>query len=52
MNTYKAAYDAYMGYAEAVNTEVVASGNVVGSLRTNCGITEVIAIIIKKVFGK
>ena len=52
MNTYKAAYDAYMGYAEAVNAEVVASGNVVGSLRTNCGITEVIAIIIKKVFGK
>jgi hypothetical protein len=52
MNTYKAAYDAYMGYAEAVNAEVVASGNAVGSLRTNCGITEVIAIIIKKVFGK
>ena len=52
MAIYKAAYDAYMGYAEAVNNDIAAIGNAVGSLRSHCGITQVIAIIIKKVFGR
>ena len=48
---YRAAYDAYMGYATAVNSDVTAIGNAVGSLRTNSGITTVVAIVIKKIFG-
>ena len=52
MDYYLAEYNAYMNYAEAVNADVAASGNAIGSLRVNCGITHVIAIIIKKVFGE
>lgn len=51
MAEYQAEYDAYMGYVTAVNSDLVAAGNAVGSLRTNSGITTVIAIIIKKIFG-
>ena len=51
MAEYQAAYDAYMGYAETVNADVVLSGNAVGSLRANSGIIIVIAVIIKKIFG-
>ena len=51
MAEYLAAYNAYMGYVEAVNAEITVSANAVGSLRANCGITNVIAIIIKKLFG-
>lgn len=51
MEEYLAAYNAYMEYAEAVNAEITVSANAVGSLRSNCGITNVIAIIIKKLFG-
>lgn len=51
MAEYLAAYDAYMNYVESVNNEVTATGNAVGSLRVPCGITNVIAIILKKLFG-
>ena len=51
MAEYLAAYNAYMGYAEAVNAEITTAGNAVGSVRANCGITNVIAIVIKKLFG-
>ena len=44
-------YEAYMDYVNGVNDEIVASANVVGSLRSNCGVTPVIAIIIKKIYG-
>ena len=50
MAFYEAEYAAYMSYAEATNAEIVATGNAVGSLRTTCGISTVIAIIIKKIF--
>lgn len=48
---YQAAYDAYYNYANSVNEGITLTGNVVGSLRTNCGITTIIAIVIKKLFG-
>lgn len=51
MAEYQAAYDAYMNYAEAVNADVQISGNAVGSLRANCGMLTVVAVIIKKIFG-
>lgn len=51
MAEYLAAYNAYMNYAESVNAEITHTANAVGSLRANCGITNVIAIIIKKLFG-
>ncbi len=52
MAQYEAAYSNYMNYANAVNGDVSAIGNAVGSLRSNCGITPVIAIIIKAIFGE
>ena len=48
---YQAAYDAYMGYANSANSDLAATGNAVGSLRTNSGITVIISIIIKNIFG-
>ena len=51
MAEYLAAYNAYMNYAESVNEDVTASGNAVGSLRVPCGISNVVAIILKKLFG-
>ena len=51
MAEYLDAYNAYMNYAESVNAEVTATGNAIGSLRVPCGITNVIAIILKKLFG-
>lgn len=51
MAEYQAAYDAYMGYVNAVNEEVTMTGNAVGSLRTNSGMLTVIAVIVKKIFG-
>ena len=51
MAEYLEAYNAYMNYAESVNAEVTATGNAIGSLRVPCGITNVIAVIIKKLFG-
>lgn len=51
MAEFENEYNTYMDYAETVNEEIVAAGNIVGSLRTNCGITPIIAIIIKKIFG-
>ena len=51
MAEYLEAYNAYMGYAEAVNADITTSGNAVGSLRANCGIINVIAVVIKKLFG-
>ena len=51
MADYQTAYDAYVTYAEAVNEDLVAAGHAVGSLRVNCGITTIIAIIVKKIFG-
>ena len=51
MAEYQAAYNEYMGYATAVNADLEMSGGAVGSLRTNCGITTIIAIVIKKIFG-
>ena len=52
MAEYKAAYDAYMSYAESVNSDVVASGNAVGSFRANLGIINVVSLIIEMIFGK
>ena len=51
MAEYKAAYDAYVGYANSVNADMVSTANAVGSFRVNSGITTIIAIIIKKIFG-
>ena len=51
MAAYTAAYNEYMGYAEAVNADLLQSGNAVGSFRANCGITVIVAIIVKKIFG-
>ena len=51
MTEYQAAYDAYVSYANAVNADLAETGNAVGSVRTTCGVTTVIAIIIKKIFG-
>jgi hypothetical protein len=51
MAEYLAAYEAYMNYAESVNEDITSTGNAVASLRVPCGITNVIAIIIKKLFG-
>lgn len=51
MAEYLEAYDAYMSYAEAVNEDITNSANAVGSLRSNCGITNIISIVIKKLFG-
>ena len=51
MAEYQAAYNSYMNYVEAVNADVVLSGNAVGSLRANSGIIITIAVIIKKIFG-
>jgi hypothetical protein len=51
MAEYLAAYEAYMSYANAVNEDITVTANAVGSVRANCGITNVIAIIIKKLFG-
>ncbi len=51
MAEYTAAYDAYMNYANAVNETLAVSGHAVGSVRANCGITLIIAIIVKKIFG-
>lgn len=51
MADYQSVYNAYVTYAEAVNEDLVAAGHAVGSLRVNCGITTIIAIIVKKIFG-
>ena len=51
MAEYLAAYNAYMGYVNAVNEDIAVTGNAIGSLRANCGITNVIAVIVKKLFG-
>lgn len=51
MAEYLAAYNEYVGYAEAVNEDIVLSGNAVGSFRANCGVVNIIAVIIKKIFG-
>lgn len=51
MAEYNAAYESYMNYAEAVNADLVKAGNAVGSVRANCGVTVIIAIIVKKIFG-
>lgn len=51
MAEYQAAYDAYVAYANAVNSDMTDTVNAVGSFRTNSGITTVIAVIIKKIFG-
>ena len=48
---YQALYDAYMGYATAANNDITASGHAVGSFRVNGGMTTIVAIIIKKIFG-
>ena len=51
MAEYQAAYDAYVSYATSVNSDLVETGNAIGSLRVNCGITVIVAIIIKRIFG-
>ena len=50
MEIYKAAYDAHMNYANAVNADIKETGHAVGSFRTNCKVTPIIAIIVKKIF--
>ena len=51
MDEYQSAYDAHMAYATAVNKDLVEAGHAVGSFRVNCGITNIVAIIVKKIFG-
>ena len=51
MAEYTAAYNDYMNYVEAVNNDITATGNAIGSLRVPCGISNIIAIILKKLFG-
>ncbi len=51
MAEYLAAYNEYVGYAESVNEDLVEAGNAVGSFRANCGVVNIIAVIIKKIFG-
>ena len=51
MVEYTKAYEAYVGYANAVNADLAVTGNAIGSVRVNCGVTVIIAIIIKKIFG-
>ena len=51
MAQYTSVYENYISYTDAVNADVAISGNAVGSVRTNCGITVIIAIIVKKIFG-
>ena len=51
MEIFEAEYAAYMDYVEEVNADVAATGAAVGALRANCGITTIISIIIKKIFG-
>jgi hypothetical protein len=50
LEVYNAAYDAHMSYATATNTDITATGHAVGSFRTNCKVTTIIAIIVKKIF--
>ena len=50
LEVYNAAYDAHMSYATATNTDITATGHAVGSFRTNCKVTPIIAIIVKKIF--
>ena len=40
-----------MSYVQDVNADIAATGAAVGSLRANCGITAIISIIIKALFG-
>ena len=51
MEIYLAAYNEYVDYAESVNEDIVLSGNAVGSLRANSGVVNIVAVIIKKIFG-
>ena len=51
MATYQAAYDSYMGYVTAANADMASVGGAVASLRATMGITTIIAIVIKKIFG-
>ena len=51
MAEYLEAYNAYMNYVESVNEDITSTGNAIASLRVPCDITNVIAIIIKKLFG-
>lgn len=51
MAEYLAAYEEYVNYAEAINDDLVEAGNAVGSFRANCGVANIIAVIIKKIFG-
>ena len=48
---YQAIYDAYINYATSANKDITASGHAVGSFRINSGITTIVAIIVKKIFG-
>lgn len=52
MEEFMAEYDEYIGYVDAINKEIVSTGNLIGSLRANCGITPVIEIIIKHIYGE
>lgn len=51
IDTFEAEYEAYMSYVQDVNADIAATGAAVGSLRANCGITAIISIIIKALFG-
>ena len=48
---FESEYEVYMDYAETVNDDIASAGGMVGSLRSNCGISNIISIIIKKLFG-
>ena len=51
MAEYLAAYNEYVNYADSVNEDIVEADNAIGSLRANCGVVNIIAVIIKKIFG-
>lgn len=50
LEIYNAAYAAHMNYANAVSEDITATGHAIGSFRTNCKVTPIIAIIIKKIY--
>lgn len=50
MEYFTAQYNEYNGYASSVNEVVAGVGVTIASVRANCGVDNVIAVIIKKIF--
>lgn len=53
MEYYLAEYNAYNGVANAIISEIDAlTGVAVASVRANCGVSEIVAVIVKKITGE